>query len=82
LNLLFTHILEITLSTATSAAAATTPAVTLDTKDLPAYCPNPNMPQWSSHPRVFLEIDAHGHAKCPYCGTEYQMKPGAVVHAH
>jgi uncharacterized Zn-finger protein len=40
------------------------------------------MPHWSSHPRVFLEIDGHGHAKCPYCGTEYQMKPGAVVHAH
>ncbi len=66
-------------TTPTTAAAA---VVALDTGDLPAYCPNPNMPHWSSHPRVFLEIDAHGHAKCPYCGTQYQMKPGAVAHAH
>lgn len=63
-------------------STTTSPAVKLDTKDLPAFCPNKNMTNWSSHPRVFLEIDAHGHAKCPYCGTEYQMKAGAVVHAH
>jgi uncharacterized Zn-finger protein len=66
----------------TASPASPSPAVELEAKDLPAFCPNPNMPHWSSHPRVFLEIDGHGHAKCPYCGTEYQMKPGAVVHAH
>jgi uncharacterized Zn-finger protein len=65
-----------------SSPSSQAPAVELDAKDLPAFCPNPNMPQWSSHPRVFLEIDAHGRAKCPYCGTLYQMKAGAVVHAH
>ncbi|WP_034295459.1 zinc-finger domain-containing protein [Herbaspirillum sp. RV1423] len=59
-----------------------TQPVLLDGKDLPAHCPNPNMPQWSSHPRVFLELDDHGAAKCPYCGTQYQLKPGAVVKAH
>lgn len=64
-----------------SQVQATQP-VQLDGKDLPAHCPNPNMPHWSSHPRVFLELDAHGAAKCPYCGTQYQLKPGAVVKAH
>ena len=58
------------------------PAVQLDAKDLPAYCPHITMPLWSAHPRVFLEMDDHGAAKCPYCGTEYQLKPGAVIKAH
>src|SRR4051794_2133802 len=43
----------------------TYPVVELEAKDLPAYCPNPAMPLWSSHPRVFLDFDHHGHAKCP-----------------
>lgn len=47
-----------------------------------AYCPNPGMPLWSSHPRVFLELDEHGQAKCPYCGTLYQLKPGVVLKKH
>ena len=57
-------------------------AVELEGKDLPAYCPNPAMPIWSSHPRVFLQLDANQEAKCPYCGTEYRLKPGSVVHGH
>jgi uncharacterized Zn-finger protein len=55
--------------------------VELGANDLPAYCPNPNMPIWSSHPRVFLELD-DGEAKCPYCGTEYRLKPGTVIKGH
>jgi uncharacterized Zn-finger protein len=58
------------------------PTVELDGKDLPAHCPNPAMPLWSSHPRVFLDFDHHGDAKCPYCGTEYRLKPGTVVAHH
>ncbi|HYD79485.1 MAG TPA: zinc-finger domain-containing protein [Paucimonas sp.] len=61
---------------------STTGAVELDGKDLPAYCPNPAMPIWSSHPRVFLDIAANGEAKCPYCSTVYKLKPGATVKAH
>ncbi len=56
--------------------------VELDGKDLPAYCPNPAMPIWSSHPRVFLDMDDHGVGKCPYCGTVYRLKPGTVVKGH
>jgi uncharacterized Zn-finger protein len=57
-------------------------AVELDAKDLPAYCPNAAMPLWSSHPRVFLDIASSGEVKCPYCGTVYRLKPGAVVKGH
>lgn len=57
-------------------------AVELDGKDLPAHCPNPAMPLWSSHPRVFLDFDHHGEAKCPYCGTAYRLKPGTALPHH
>ncbi len=56
--------------------------VELDSKDLPAHCPNDAMPIWSSHPRVFLEFGANGEARCPYCSTVYRLKPGVVSHAH
>jgi uncharacterized Zn-finger protein len=62
--------------------ASKMPAVELDGKDLPAFCPNPAMALWSSHPRVFLDF-GHGEvAKCPYCGTEYRVKPGTAVAPH
>jgi uncharacterized Zn-finger protein len=56
--------------------------VELTAKDLPAHCPNPAMPLWSSHPRVFLDFDHHGEAKCPYCGTGYRLAPGTVLKNH
>jgi len=61
--------------------------VELTAKDLQAagvvFCPNPKMPLWSGHPRVFLDVASTGEAKCPYCGTVYRMKAGEVVgHAH
>ena len=50
--------------------------------DLPVFCPNPAMPLWSSHPRVFLDIADEGEAMCPYCGTRYVLeggpRPGAL----
>ncbi|MGA1252669.1 MAG: zinc-finger domain-containing protein [Burkholderiaceae bacterium] len=49
--------------------------VELTAADLPAYCPNPNMPLWSSHPRVFLDL-SEGQARCPYCGTVYRLAAG------
>ncbi|HEX8886151.1 MAG TPA: zinc-finger domain-containing protein [Noviherbaspirillum sp.] len=56
--------------------------VELDGPDLPAFCPNPSMPIWSSHPRVFIDLGNKGEGKCPYCGTVYRLKPGAVHHGH
>ncbi|MEM4988510.1 zinc-finger domain-containing protein [Collimonas sp. H4R21] len=70
------------MTTAANSAANTQTPVELDGKDLPAHCPNPLMPTWSSHPRVFLNLDSSGNAKCPYCGTQYRLKPGAVVKGH
>ncbi|MES2536558.1 MAG: zinc-finger domain-containing protein [Pseudomonadota bacterium] len=59
-----------------------TDAVLLGADELPAYCPHAAMPIWSSHPRVFLDMSAHGEAKCPYCGTVYRLKPGTVLKGH
>ena len=49
--------------------------------DLPLFCPNPAMPLWSSHPRVFLDVAATGEAMCPYCGTRYRLT-GAPPSGH
>ncbi len=47
--------------------------VELTAPDLPAYCPNPKMPLWSWHPRVFLDVVNESEAMCPYCGTRYRL---------
>jgi uncharacterized Zn-finger protein len=68
----------------TSAKAPRTqaPAVDLAARDLPAFCPNPAMPVWNHHPRVFLDVASTGQAMCPYCGTVYRLRPGEVAHGH
>lgn len=56
-------------------------AVKLTAAELPAFCPNPKMPIWSSHPRVFLDVATSGAARCPYCGTFYALE-GPAGHGH
>jgi uncharacterized Zn-finger protein len=46
------------------------------------FCPNPRMPLWSNHPRVFIDVASAGIGKCPYCGTEYRLKAGEKVEPH
>jgi uncharacterized Zn-finger protein len=46
------------------------------------FCPNPKMPLWSNHPRVFIDVATTGEGRCPYCGTVYQLKAGEKLHAH
>jgi len=54
--------------------------VELTTKELMGpgvvACPNPRMPLWSSHPKVFIDVASAGEGKCPYCGTVYRLKAG------
>jgi uncharacterized Zn-finger protein len=57
-------------------------AVIVQPNELPAFCPNPRMPLWSSHPRVYLEIAATGEATCPYCGTRYRLAGGPAPSSH
>ena len=51
-------------------------------KDLNAnggvYCPSAHadMKLWNSHPKVYLDVAKTGQAKCPYCGTVYNLKDG------
>ena len=67
--------------TAPATGTQDTSAIELGASDLPAFCPNPRMPIWSSHPRVFLDV-SHGETRCPYCGTAYRLKPGVVAKGH
>jgi uncharacterized Zn-finger protein len=48
------------------------------------HCPSAkaDMALWSTHPKVYLDVARTGSAKCPYCGTVYQLKAGEHVHAH
>ena len=49
--------------------------VELGAGDLPAYCPNPNMPIWSAHPRVFLDVThGAGESHRPYELAEQQYR--------
>jgi uncharacterized Zn-finger protein len=60
--------------------------VELSAKDLQgpgvAFCPNPKMPLWAGHPRVFIDVVTTGEGKCPYCGTVYRLRAGEKLHAH
>jgi len=48
-----------------------------------ALAPRADMKVWNSHPKVYLDVAREGHAKCPYCGTVYQLKAGETVgHGH
>ena len=44
-------------------------------------CPNPKMPLWSSHPKVFIDVATTGEGRCPYCGTAYRLKAGEKAHS-
>lgn len=57
------------------------PLVEVRAKDLPVHCPNPGMPAWSMHPRVFIDV-THGESRCPYCGTRYKLRDGEVLKGH
>jgi uncharacterized Zn-finger protein len=46
------------------------------------FCPNPNMSQWSSHPKVYLGLVETGQARCPYCSTLYKLKDGEHFSPH
>jgi uncharacterized Zn-finger protein len=47
------------------------------------FCPNPRMPLWSNHPKVFIDVATEGQGSCPYCGTVYRLKAGEKVpHGH
>jgi uncharacterized Zn-finger protein len=68
--------------TAPTTTAAAAPVVELAARDLPAFCPNPQMPVWNHHPRVFLDVATKGEAMCPYCGTRYRLKAGEKAGGH
>ena len=46
------------------------------------FCPNPKMPLWNTHPRVYIDVASTGEGKCPYCGTLYRLKAGEKIQSH
>jgi hypothetical protein len=62
--------------------------VTLLAKDLSAqggvYCPSPlaHMTICDTQTKVYLDVAHSGEAKCPYCGTVYQLKDGEHFDGH
>jgi uncharacterized Zn-finger protein len=46
------------------------------------FCPNPKMPLWSGHPKVFIDVASSGEGQCSYCGTVYRLKAGEKLHSH
>ena len=46
------------------------------------FCPNPKMPLWSGHPKVFIDVASSGEGQCSYCGTVYRLKAGEKMHSH
>ncbi|WP_313625415.1 zinc-finger domain-containing protein [Achromobacter sp.] len=70
----------------TAAAPAAVPraheVIEVGAEDLPVFCPGPKAPLWSMHPRVFLDVARTGSASCAYCGAEYRLKAGTVLHGH
>ena len=62
--------------TAAAPAAAPHEVIEVGAEDLPVFCPGPKAPLWSMHPRVFLDVAR------AYCGAEYKLKPGTVLHGH
>lgn len=72
------------MSTNTNKAPATVEVSAKDCQDNGSvFCPNPKMPLWSNHPKVFIDLSHDGSGKCPYCGTVYKLKAGEVLsHGH
>lgn len=59
------------ITTPEKAVHRTPTPTTITTTNLPLYCPTPGSDLWSSHPRLYLSIEAGGEATCPYCGAHY-----------
>jgi uncharacterized Zn-finger protein len=64
---------------ASGAGACTTQHFDIRECDLPLSCPMPSQAVWNAHPRVFLTLDEHDQAVCPYCGTHYTLHRTAVT---
>ena len=66
----------------------TTATIELLAKDLNhqggVFCPSPlaKMETWNTHPKVYLDVGKNGTAKCPYCGTVYQLRDDEHFHGH
>jgi len=47
--------------------------VEVNRAELPLSCPQGEQMVWNAHPKVYLPIEKHGNAVCPYCSTRYEL---------
>jgi uncharacterized Zn-finger protein len=60
------------MNTSTSSAGAHE-VIAVRADQLPVFCPGPNAPLWSMHPRVYIDLGPQGQGQCPYCGAAYKL---------
>lgn len=60
-------------NTVTNSGKDTPAVIEVTSSDLPIHCPMDNSQLWSSHPRVYIPVEAAGTAACSYCGTIYKL---------
>lgn len=50
-------------------------SISVSRSELPLFCPGKESKLWCAHPKVYLPIEESedGSARCPYCGTVYQL---------
>jgi|GEM_PF-6723498 len=48
--------------------------IELNNPRLPVACPNSETPASFRHPCIYLEPDANGICRCPYCSTLYIIR--------
>ena len=74
--------IPMTAASPAAVSSAQHEVIEVGAEDLPVFCPGPKAPLWSMHPRVFLDVARTSSARCAYCGAEYRLKPGTVLHGH
>ena len=65
-----------------TAAASNTPAFDTVTVSTGAVACDGDVAAGLGHPRVYLDLTAHGEIVCPYCSRTYVLAAGAKVGHH
>ncbi len=65
-----------------NAAAPAKPAFETVTVETASVACEGNAAASLGHPRVYLDLTAHGEIVCPYCSVTYKLAPGAKIGHH
>jgi len=65
-----------------SAVASNKPAFDTVTVSTAAVACDGDVANGLGHPRVYLDLTAHGEIVCPYCSRTYVLAEGAKIGGH